>query len=430
MDNQASKDEERSGDDWSLSQLRVLAEPVRVAAERALREEDVDFIQDCRALMRRQKLGWRGSLSFVSVFTVVVVLWWSSWAELNEVTRGIGRVIPSKSLQLIQSLEGGILEEILVEEGDAVVEGQPLIRIRDTIFAASYRENVARRDMLAACVARLQAEADGFRAIVFPEGIPEDLAAIEKNLFEKRRADFESTRKTLEERLDLATAAEALMLAARENRSVSPIELIQVQKEVALLKGELATLRTKLEREAMEQFDRDYEELVVLEHSIERDKDRLDRTVVKSPVRGTVNKIHINTVGRIIGSGVDIMQIVPLDDTLLIEANIRPSDIAFIGPGLEAMVKFTAYDFAVYGGIPGEVEQLSADTITNERGESFYQVKVRTQRSTLGKDRRGEDLPIMPGMITEVDIMTGKKTVLSYILKPINRARERALRER
>jgi adhesin transport system membrane fusion protein len=124
------------------------------------------------------------------------------------------------------------------------------------------------------------------------------------------------------------------------------------------------------------------------------------------------------------------MEIVPLDDTLLIEANIRPADIAFIGPGLDAMVKFTAYDFAVYGGIPGKVEHLSADTITNERGESFYQVKVRTQRNSLGKGKRGEDLPIIPGMVTEVDIQTGKKTIMSYILKPINRARERALRER
>lgn len=421
----------RKGDaDWDVAQLKALAEPIPVATERGIAEEDIDFIQDCRALLRRQKMGWRGSMSFVAIITVAVLIWWASWAELVEVTRGIGKVIPSKSLQLIQSLEGGILEEILVEEGQAVTEGQPLIRIQDAIFAAHYHENIDRRDLLAARIARLSAESAGFQPLVFGGEIPEKLADIERDLFDKRKADFETTRRSLEERLALASEAEKLMAAARENRSVSPIELIQVQKEVATLKGDLATLRTKLEREAMEQYDRDYEELAALEHSIERDKDRLDRTVIKSPVRGTVNKIHINTVGRVIASGVDIMEIVPLDDTLLVEANIRPADIAFIGPGLAAMVKFTAYDFAVYGGIPGKVEHLSADTITNEKGESFYQVKVRTERNTLGLDKNGEDLPIMPGMVTEVDIMTGKKTVLHYILRPLNRARERAMRER
>lgn len=416
--------------EWSIPRIKILAEPIRIATERAIREEDVDFIQDCRALMRRQKLGWRGSMSFFAAATLAVLIWWSSWAELNEVTRGFGRVIPSKSLQLIQSLEGGILEDILVDEGDSVDEGQPLIRIQDAIFSAHYNESIDRRDILAARIARLNAEASGFDHLEFSPDIPDHLVAIEKTIFDKRKADFEATRKSLEERLALASEAERLMAAARENRSVSPIELIQVQKEVTQLKGELATLRTRLERDAMEQFDRDYEELSALKHSIERDKDRLDRTTVRSPVKGSVNKIHINTVGRIIASGVDIMEIVPRDDTLLVEANIRPGDIAFIGPGLEAMVKFTAYDFAVYGGIPGKVEQLSADTITNEKGESFYQVKVRTERTTLGKDRRGEDLPIIPGMVAEVDILTGKKTVLSYLLKPIYRARERALRER
>ena len=152
-------------------------------------------------------------------------------------------------------------------------------------------------------------------------------------------------------------------------------------------------------------------------------------------MRGTVNKISINTVGRVIASGVDIMEIVPADDSLLIEANVRPADIAFIHPGQEATVKFTAYDFAVYGGLKGTLEQISADTITNEKdkgekGESFYHIKVRTAVNSLGKDRKGKDLIIIPGMVAEVDVLTGKKTILTYLLKPINRARMRALRER
>jgi len=156
----------------------------------------------------------------------------------------------------------------------------------------------------------------------------------------------------------------------------------------------------------------------------------LDRTLIVSPVRGTINTVEIDSVGRVIASGDPIMEIVPPDDTLLVEADIRPADIAFIRPGHEVMVKFTAYDFSIYGGLKGKVEQISVDTITDEEGEKFYQIKVRTNEATLGKDKQGEELDIIPGMVAEVDILTGKKSVLTYLLKPINRTRERAFRER
>ncbi|MEN8713926.1 MAG: HlyD family type I secretion periplasmic adaptor subunit [Verrucomicrobiales bacterium] len=426
-----SKQSKCSGDEeWSVAELKALAKPVRIAARESIPEGDVDFVQDCRTLLRRQRMGWRGIAPFITVVIVAVLVGWASIAELEEVTKGFGKVIPSKSLQLIQSLEGGILEEIYVTEGAVVEKGQPLIHIRDAIFAAHYQENLARRDELFSGIARLKAEAEGFTPLIFPKSVRDDLAKLERGLYEKKKADFEAIRGSLSERLKLAQSEEKLMAAGRENRSISPVELLHIQKEVAQLKGELATLRTKIEREAMEQFDKDKAELEVLEHMLERDKDRLDRTLIKSPVKGTVNKIHINTVGRVISSGIDIMEIVPLDDTLLIEANIRPSDIAFILPGLDVKVKFTAYDFSIYGGMDGKVERLSVDTVTNERGESFYQIRVRAERSSLGKDRRGEELTIMPGMVTEVDIMTGKKSILSYLMKPITRARERALRER
>lgn len=425
-----AEDIQKKDENWQAADLKALAKPVRVAAEGAIPEEDIDFVQDCRGLLRRQKMGWRGWLPFLSVLLVVCLLWWASWAELEEVTRGIGKVIPSKSVQLIQSLEGGILGEIYVEEGQRVKEGQPLVRISDAIFASNYKENSARRDELIARIARLQAETDGFKPLMFPEGIKKEAAAIERELYEKRKADFETTRQSLQDRHALAKQEEKLMASGRKSNAISPVELIRVQKEVVELEGQLEVLETRTRREAMEGLDSGNAELMALEHALQRDKDRLDRTLIKSPVRGTVNKIHINTVGRVISSGVDIMEVVPLDDTLLIEANIRPSDIAFIRPGLDATVKFTAYDFAVYGGLPGKVEHLSVDTITNEKGESFYQIKVRTEQTTLGQDKRGQELEIMPGMVTEVDIMTGKKTILTYLLKPINRARERALRER
>ncbi len=425
-----TKNAEKKEVSWSPAEMKTLSKPVQVASEGAIPEGDIDFVQDCRGLLRRQSKGLRGCLPFIALIMVGALLWWASWAELEEVTRGIGKVIPSKSVQLIQSLEGGILEEIYVKEGEQVQEGQPLIRIRDAIFAANYKENIAHGDELIARIARLEAETNGFKPLDFPEGIRLEAARIEEKLYQKRKADFEATGKALQNLLILAKQEEKLMKSGRESNAISKVELIRVQKEVIDLEGQLEVLTTRTQREAMESLDKGNAELMALQHAIQRDKDRLDRTLIKSPVRGTVNKIHIDTVGRVIASGVDIMTVVPLDDTLLVEADIRPGDIAFIHPGLKVMVKFTAYDFAVYGGLTGKVEQLSVDTITDEKGESFYQIKIRTEETTLGQDNRGQELKIIPGMVTEVDIVTGKKTVLSYLLKPLTRARERALRER
>lgn len=430
MKSKVSQTKDRPDPEWNKERLHELAQSIPIDHGKQIDEEDVEFIQDCRALLRRQKSGLRGWLPWIAIALVVLLLWWASWAELDEVTRGIGKVIPSSSVQLIQSLEGGLLEKIYVKEGERVGVGQPLIRIQDAIFAANYEENLGRRDELIARLVRHQAESELKDELKFPEDTPKGLAANETNLFKKRKADYEATRQAMENQLTLAKQEEALLAAARESKAISPVELIRVQKEVADLEGKLRIHRTKFERDALERFDQDHAEFLALNHALKRDKDRLDRTMISSPVRGTVNKIHINTVGRVIGSGTDIMEIVPLGDTLLIEANIRPADVAFIRPGQQVIVKFTAYDFAIYGGLQGTVEQMSVDTITDDQGASFYRIMVRTTETTLGKDKRGEELAIMPGMVTEVDIITGKKTILAYLLKPITRARERALRER
>lgn len=420
---------------WAKDHLRELANPIRVGEGDQLTQEDLAYVKDARVLIRRRLGGGMTSwLPWIAFTLFVVFVWWASWAELEEVTRGIGKVIPSKSVQIIQSLEGGILQEIDVEEGQVVEKGQPLIQISDAIFASTYNENVVKRDTLRARMCRLEAEAAGFAEMKFPADVRKDLAELEYSLYEKRKSDFTATKTALEARLKLARGEEELLIDGMKSRAVSPVELIRTQKEVAQLDGELRTLSTTLQREAMEKYHDDRTQLESLEQALLRDKDRLDRTLIRAPVRGTVNKIHINTVGRVIGSGVDIMQIVPADDTLLIEANIRPADIAFIRPGQEVKVKFTAYDFSIYGGLKGTLEHIGADTVTNEKGgeknESFYPIKVRTAQHSLGKDRNGKELEIIPGMVAEVDILTGKKTVLTYLLKPINRARMRALRER
>jgi adhesin transport system membrane fusion protein len=293
--------------------------------------------------------------------------------------------------------------------------------------------------MLEARLIRLKAEADRRPELQFAEGTRADLTATERNLFEKRRNDYMTTEAALKGRLDLAKREEGLLQEGMKSRAISPVELIRVQKEIAELQGSLGTLHSAFERQAMEQFDKDRAELEALVQAIKRDKDRLDRTVIRSPVRGVVNKIYINTVGRVVGSGADIMAIVPSDDTLLIEANIGPADIAFIRPGEKANVKFTAYDFSRYGGLDGVVERIGVDTVTDEASRqsrqgqpalSYYPIMVRTEKNSLGKDRNGRELAIIPGMVVEVDILTGKKTVLNYLLMPLNRARERALRER
>ncbi|MEZ0277006.1 MAG: HlyD family efflux transporter periplasmic adaptor subunit [Roseimicrobium sp.] len=337
------------------------------------------------------------------------------------------------------------MEELNVVEGQTVEVGQPLVRIRDIIFASNYQENMARHEVLEARLVRLQAEADRAANLNFPDGVRADLVATETRLFEKRKADRLATQASLESRLKLIQREEELLQTGIVSRAISPIELIRAQKEIATIKGDLLTLNSTFERMAMEQLDKDRAEHESVMQAIKRDKDRLDRTVIRSEVRGIVNKIHINSVGRVVSSGADIMSIVPLDDTLLLEAYIKPADIAFLSPGAKARVKFTAYDFSIYGGLDGEVERIGADTVTDEPGRpgrstggtsaarqesSYYPISVRTHRNTLGLDKNGRQLFIIPGMVAEVDIITGKKTILNYLLSPVYRAKERALRER
>jgi adhesin transport system membrane fusion protein len=434
---------------WKTDDLQRLAKPAhRPAPTQAVSSEEIDFVHDARLLLKHRHRRARRWFPWVALLASGTFIWWASWAEIDEVTRGIGKVIPSKSVQIIQSLEGGILEELLVEEGQTVEIGQNLARIRDAIFASNYQENLSRQQVLEARLARLKAEASHLDKITFPNGVRPELSALEESFFAKRRSDLLTTEAALDGRLRLARMEEDLLRAGTTSKAVSPVEHIRAQKEIAQLEGDLKMLRSNFERLAMELYDKDRTELEMLAQAIKRDKDRLDRTVMRSPVRGIVNKIHINTVGRVVASGADIMSIVPSDDTLLIEANIKPSDIAFIRPGEKATVKFTAYDFSIFGGLTGKVERIGADTITDDpmrpgrsmtatasnagssQGGGYYPITVRTDKNSLGTDRDGEELVIIPGMVAEVDILTGKRTVLDYLLKPVNRIRERALRER
>lgn len=438
-----------------------------------VRLEDAEFMSDLRSAVMR---GPRVSASILFLFIVaffVGAVFWASVATLDEVTTGEGRVIPSSQIQVLQNLEGGILAKIHVREGEIVEQSQVLLTIDDTQAASKYREDRARVLALRASVARLRAEQDGQ-----PPEFPDEVVAERPDLVETElavygartnelRSGIEVYRRQIEQRkqelveLDsrIGQLTENLALGNEELGILAPlveqgvsarIELIRLQRQVNDIEGDLKAARQSVPRarSALNEVRRRVEErraaylsevasalaaargeLASVSEVMASAQDRVRRTEVRSPVQGTVIKLYINTIGGVIRPGEDLLEIVPLDDNLLVEAHIRPADIAFLHPGQAAKVKITAYDFAIYGGIDAELEQISADTILNEDGERFYQIRVRTKRNFM-VDREGNSLPIIPGMVAEVDILTGKKTVLQYLMKPILRAGGRAMRER
>ncbi|MEM7697456.1 MAG: HlyD family type I secretion periplasmic adaptor subunit [Verrucomicrobiota bacterium] len=357
---------------------------------------------------------------------------WGHFSEIDEMTRGIGKVIPSSAVHTIESLEGGILSEIKVVEGQSVTEGDVLLRIDDTVFASQFQENVARCDVLEARVSRLSAEATEASEITFSKRLREerpDLVERETTLFETRRRSLANQIAISQRSLDLAQEEMKMTRPLADSGVVSKVERLRLERQINELEGTIETSKTEFQRSTLEEQDAAQAELESLLQSIKAHEDRVKRAIVLSPVSGIINTIHKKTVGEIIGSGEPIMEIVPTGENLLIEANVKPSDIAFLHPGQEALAKITAYDFAIYGGLSGAVEHISADTIRDEAtGEFFYQIKVRTDEKTLAHN--GEALPILPGMVAEVDVLTGRRTVLQYLLKPLNRARGRALSER
>ena len=393
--------------------------------------EDLDFIADCKAAFLEEKMPYANILLFAITAFVVVFIIWAANAKVNEVTRGQGKVIPSGSTKIVQSLEGGILSDIYIEEGQTVEEGQVLLLIDDTAFSANYRENKAGYDNLLAKVARLNAEASESETIDFPQIIldnRQDLVKSETTLFNTRRTSLIRNEEYLSKSLELKRSELDITQPLAETGVVSRVELLRLETAVNDLEGKLLKIRADYMNEVMAQRNETSSKLEQLEESIGAYEDKVKRATIRSPVYGTINKVHINTIGGVIQPGAPIVEIVPLEGSLLVEANINPSDIAFIRPKQKATVKLTAYDFSIYGGLDGTVEQISADTFTNEQGESFYQIKVRTgDRSLRNND---EELSIIPGMVVEVDILTGKKSILDYLLKPLLRARMNAFSER
>ena len=406
-----------------------------------------------------------------SIFFIAAIVW-ASLATIDEVTRGEGKVIPTGKVQVIQNLEGGILTELMVAEGDIVERDQPLLRLDDIRFSSTYRETRAKYLALLARAARLKAEATG-TPLVMPEKVMQEDARLGKNeqaLFASRASELASNRSTLEQQAS-QTRQELAELKARKGKlarsysllkqelamseplaadgAISEVEILRLKRSVNDLLGELEASRLAIPRleaahEEVKSKINDLEisfstrarsemseveaELAAVGETLRSQEDRVSRTLVRSPVRGTVKQVLVTTIGGVIQPGMVLVEIVPLEGGLLVEAHVRPADIAFLHPDQDAKVKLTAYDYAIYGGLPAKLEHISADTIVNESGESFFLIRVRTERDHLGTDKR--PLKIIPGMTAMVDILTGEKTVLDYLLKPVLRARERALTER
>ncbi len=385
---------------------------------------------------------WLAFLSITMMALLLVTFFgWAALSELEEVTRGQGRVIPSSREQVIQSLDPGILTEMLVREGEQVKKGQLLLRIDDTRASALFRELEAKTIALAASAARLRAEAYGgtpkYPAAVM--AVP-DIAKRENQAFEARTGALETSLAGLKKGAALLDREIAITEPMVERGLVSEVELLRLKRQQNELLLQASDRRDKFRADAAADLIKFDTELAQARESLLARQDTFRRTEITSPMNGTVKSIRINTIGGVMQAGQEIMTIVPSEDSLVVEAFVRPADVAFLHAGQSAVVKVSAYDYAIYGGLEGTVESISPDTLRDERRgaspvadvadeqNSYYRVLVRTRDSTLNTPD-GRELPIIAGMTASVEMLTGRKTVLQYLLKPLNRAGE-ALRER
>ena len=437
-----------------------------------MRRDEAFMSELAAALHRRPRVGAQ-ILLFAIVGFVVWAVVWAAHAEIDQVSSGTGRVIPSRQIQVVQNLEGGILSELLVREGAMVEAGQVLMHLDDTQLTSDFGENQVKALGLQAVIARLQAELSE-EPLLFPAVVQEAMPQVteaEAALYRARADELTSALNRLGEQLNQRrreleetearivqltrsvnlTRQEIAILAPLVERGINaPIDLIRLRREENQFVGDLAVAEKTRERlqsglaeieaqttetraqfrsRALQELNEAQVNLQALQQVLTSRVDRVERAIVRAPTAGTVKQLFVTTLGGVVRPGQDLVEIVPTEDTLLVEARLRPADIAFIYPSQAAKVKITAYDFTVYGSLPASVEHISADTIEDEAsGESFYLVRVKTDVADL-RDRQGEPLPVIPGMTAAVDILTGKRTVLQYILNPFLKVGQRALRE-
>jgi adhesin transport system membrane fusion protein len=427
------------------------------------------FEQEADELMSRERTHRARLVVRAAVLMAVMLLVWAAWAEVDEVTRGEARVIPSRQLQVVQSLDGGVVQEILVREGQVVEPGQLLLRIDETRATSGVRESAAQDLALRARAARLRALAEGseFKPPTAADAAEQGIVDDEKRLYgarvqelnnllsinrqqlaqrEQELVEMQARRTSAQRSYELASQELAQTRPLLATGAVSNVDILRLERDVARSKGDSEQAGAQIARvnaaiietqrksqetefsfrnESRKELADVLAKLSALKEGAVGLADRVDKAQVKSPVRGRVQRLLANTVGGVVQPGRDLVEIVPLDDALVLEARVVPKDIAFIRPGQPATVNFTAYDFSIYGGMDATVENISPDTTVDERGNAFYLVRVRTSQADFG-----DKLPIIPGMTAEVDVLTGRKSVLSYLLKPVLKLQAYALRER
>lgn len=427
-------------------------------------------LRDAHIAMEQQQARGARILLWLSLLAIIGLIVWASLGYIDEVVRGEGKVVPSRQIQIVQSLDGGIVEQLLVTVGQTVEAGQVLLRIDPTRYSSSLGENRAEYLALTAKAARLSALANN-EPFIAPEDVlleQPQLVEMERRVWETRNDEVNAAVKQAEDQLrqrhqelletqaNRDQAASSCSLTSRElqvtqpllkSGAVSEVDLLRLRRDVARFCGEAKAAAAQIDRikASIEEGESRVDESRLtmrnqarVELSDVRSRlstlhqeqvglaDRVKLADVRSPVNGTVKSLMANTVGGVVQPGKDILEIVPSDDSLLLEVRINPRDIGFLHPGQTAEVKFTAYDFAIYGGLEGVVEHIGADTITDEKGNSFYIVNVRTDKAYV----RDDTLPIIPGMVAEVHVLTGKRTVMQFLLKPVLRAKSNAFTER
>jgi adhesin transport system membrane fusion protein len=448
-------------------------EPNTINTNPHYKDVDLEYMSSLSSAVLEKTTLKSRYLVWIIVISICWLILWAANAKIDERTRGLGKVIPTQKVQIVQNLEGGIVSEIYVREGDDVKKNAPLLKLKDVMFSSSYEENKLKIDSLQAKAMRLHAQAydvsfdisqmtgdENYMSILKAEKSLYDsnirqlnstLEIVSSQLIQKKSELIEATAKikNLKKTLELVKEEMKIKKPLVDKGIISNVDFIQLKRDENDIESDLEAVTLSIPRieSTIKEVEQKYNEtklsfqskskqelndvnteLKSIQETIGALSDRVKRTLVLSPVDGTVKQLFANTIGGVIQPGMDIVEIVPHDGGLLIEVKIEPKDVAFLKEGQEATIKFTAYDFSIYGGLVGYVNRISADTITDKQDNTFYLVDIKTDKNYL--TFKGKKLDIKVGMVANADILTGKKTILDYLLKPILKAKDTALRER
>ena len=409
-----------------------------MSRENNVKSKDLHLINDLNAALQKEKHSGQFIVIILFFILMIVFVIWAYNSPVEEVTRGNGNIIPSSREQVIQSLDPGIVTEIMVKEGDMVEKDQILMKLDDTRSSAVLRESEAKVANLEATIARLKAEAYGTK-LSFPDSVSPELRRREIAAYKARRQVMVDAINGLSQSKAALDREIAITAPLVSEGYVSEVELLRMRRDSADLATQISERRNRYKADANNELLQAESELAQSKENVAMRADPVERSQIRAPMRGIVKGIKVTTIGGVVNAGEDIMQIVPVDDKLLVEAYIRPQDIAFIRAGQPALVKVSAYDYSIYGGLEGKVTLVGADTVSNsmqnrandlklDPNQVYYRVLVQTENNSL-KDKNGKPMPIIPGMVATVDIKTGEKTIFQYLIKPITRMKQ-ALSER